>query len=106
MEVILNYFMRTPSNIISETNSNKSLDDHIMIPGLTFFFRSHNIAVKIDFFHLIILTEGKSSCCLLKLVYHKYLPLIIGVTLIDCIFIERLYDRLLQWQCVILAKTK
>ena len=49
--------MRTPSNIISETNSNKSLDDH-MIPGLTFFFfRNHNIAVKIDFFHLTILKE-------------------------------------------------
>ena len=52
MGVILNYFMRTPSNIISETNSNKSLDDH-MIPGLRFFFFcNHNIAVKIDFFHL------------------------------------------------------
>ena len=49
--------MRTPSNIISETNSNKSLDDHIMIPGLTFFFHNHNIAVKIDFFHLTILKE-------------------------------------------------
>ena len=57
MGVILNYFMRTPSNIISETNSNKSLDDH-MIPGLTFFFSATTtFAVKIDFFHLTILKE-------------------------------------------------
>ena len=52
---LLNYSMRTSSNIISETNSNRSLDDHIMIP-LHFFF-NHNIAVKIDFFHLTIVKE-------------------------------------------------
>ena len=32
MEVMLNYFMRTPSNIINETNSSKFMDDHIVIP--------------------------------------------------------------------------
>ena len=73
MEVILNYFMRTPSNKINETNSNKSLDDHIMLLLTLFFFCNHNFAVKINFFspnH----TKGKSSCWLIKLVYCKYLP--------------------------------
>ena len=70
---MLNYFMRTPSNKINETNSNESLDDHIMIPLTLFFFCNHNFAVKINFFspnH----TKGKSSCCLIKLVYRKYFP--------------------------------
>ena len=55
MEVMLNYFMRTPSNKINDTNSSKSLDDHIMIPlTLVFFFCNHNFAVKINFFSTIL----------------------------------------------------